>query len=350
MERALYDPGYGYYTRSESPWEGQGDFVTGPQVHAAFGGSVAQLLRECDAVLGEPACIDLVEMGGGDGSLLADICDATRSRNPALYGRLRVWSIERSATLGEHQRRRLAEHGDRVRWASELSELPGGLIGLVVSNELVDALPVHRLVWRDGEAREFYVDVEGDRFVQREGPLSTAAIVEYLQFNDITLAEGQVAELCLAAASWLAAVDAVLESGLVLTIDYGADTGALYAPERREGSLVCQFRYQLSNDPYVRVGDQDVSAHVDFGNLRRRGARLGLEVVGESGLAVFLVGFGAADGEGLPTRGSAGFSEALRRHQGLRHLLFSEMGDAHRVLLQAKHMPAAIEFGRDRLG
>ena len=349
MARALYEPGYGYYTRSESPWEGQGDFVTGPQVDAAFGGSVAQLLRECDTALGEPACIDLLEMGGGDGSLLADVCDTTRSRNPALYERLRVWSIERSATLGEHQRRASPITATVSDGQTICRSFPTG--SLASWCPMSWWTPYRCIVWFGATAR-------------RESSTSMSRMTGSCNVRD-RCPPTRSSNTCSSTTSrsrrgkWPSCASPLppgsplwtrcLESGLVLTIDYGADTGALYAPERREGSLVCQFRYQLNDDPYVRVGNQDMSAQVDFGNLKRRGARLGLEVVGESGLAVFLVGFGAADGEGLPPRGSAGFSEALRRHQGLRHLLFSEMGDAHRVLLQAKHMPAAIEFGLDRL-
>jgi len=138
-------------------------------------------------------------------------------------------------------------------------------------------------------------------------------------------------------------------AGLVLTIDYGADTPALYGQGRMDGSLVCQRRYELNGDPYRSVGEQDITAHVDLGNLRRSGSELGLEWVGEASLAVFLVGFGAADDASLPDAEPGG-GTALRDHLGLRHLLFTEIGDAHRVVLQVKGLGAPIRFGTARLG
>lgn len=346
MDRALYDPGRGYYARPRTPWSDAADFVTAPQVDDAFGIAVAALAAECDAALGAPERFDLVEMGGGDGALLADACDALARQHRHLYRRLRVTAIEQGEACRHQQRQRLAGHGERVRWVDSLSAAPADLAGLVFSNELLDAMPVHRVVWRNGRLFELFVDWRDDAFTECAAEPSTAAIAAYLDANDIVLEEGQVAEICLAVQPWIEALAKRLRRGYLLTVDYGADTPALYGPGRPRGSLVCQHRYQLSDSPYERVGEQDITAHVDLGNLRRCGEDAGLGFAGIVGLAGFLLGFGAADH--LTSAPPDDGGDALRRRLGLRHLLFSEIGDAHRVVLQHKQAPS-IPFGLERL-
>jgi len=346
MDRALYDPGQGYYARPQTPWSDAADFVTAPQVDDAFGTAVAELAAECDAALGAPERFDLVEIGGGDGALLADACDALAREHRNLYARLRVTAAEQGAASRHQQRQRLADHGERVRWVDGLSAAPADLTGLVFSNELLDALPVHRVVWRGGRLHELYVDWRDDAFTERAGEPSTAAIAAYLSANDIVLQEGQVAEICLAVRPWLEALAERLQRGYLLTVDYGADTPALYGPGRPHGSLVCQHRYQLSDSPYERLGEQDITAHVDLGNLRRCGEEVGLRSAGSVGLAGFLLGFGAADHLASTSPDDGG--DSLRRRLGLRHLLFTEIGDAHRAVLQYRNAPI-IPFGLERL-
>jgi SAM-dependent MidA family methyltransferase len=351
MDRALYTPGEGYYARSRTAWSVDSDFVTAPQVDASLGVAVARLAQECDAALGSPGSFDLVEMGGGDGALLRDVCDALERCAPGVYARTRVWSIEPGDASRAQQQERLAAHARRVQWVASLDELPpGSVYGLMVSNELLDAFPVHRVVWRNG-LRELFVDVDkdGEAFVERELAPSTPELAGYFAANDISLQEGQAAEVSLQVASWVEGVARSLARGLVLTVDYGAETAALYDAARVHGSLVCQHRYQLNAAPYERIGEQDITAHVDFGNLRRCGAANGLDDGGLASLAVFLVGFGAADDLAPPGDGDAVGAAEVRRHLGLRHLLFSEIGDAHRVMLQAKGV-APVPFGLSRLG
>ncbi|MGD8818032.1 MAG: SAM-dependent methyltransferase, partial [Acidobacteriota bacterium] len=207
MERALYEPGRGYYARLQTPWSETADFVTAPQVDASFGTAVARLARECDAALGAPQRFDLVEQGGGDGALIGDVCDALARDADELYRRIRVWCIERGAAARTRQQERLAQHADRVRWLDGLAEIPiGKLEGLLFSNELLDAFPVHRVVRRDGRLRELFVDVRGDELVEREMEPSTHELADYLHSNGIDLGEGQVAEICLAVAPWVAGV------------------------------------------------------------------------------------------------------------------------------------------------
>lgn len=350
MERALYDPAEGYYSSSQTAWKERPDYVTAPQVDPAFGAAVARLMQECDVALGCPPRFDLVDFGGGDGTLLVDICVALQAEAPNLYARLRGCCVERGAGARRQQQQRLAGHVEHFTWLSDIDELPrGSLRGLVVSNELLDAFAVHRVVCRNDSLCEVYVDVDNGMLVEREGPLSTEELASYIEANEIKLVEGQTAEICLEVAAWMDMVSRVLIEGFVLTVDYGAETSALYDPERLRESLVCQHRYQLNTEPLTRVGRQDITAHVDFGNLRRCGTLANFDVIGDVSLAVFLVGFGAAEDLSRDPLGEPPGAHDLSRYLGLRHLLFTEIGDAHRVILQCKGV-GPIPFGLDRLG
>ena len=174
MERALYEPGEGYYSGLQTAWTDAADFVTAPQFDAAFGAAVARLAHECDAALGNPSTFDLVDFGGGDGALIADTCAALQAECPRLYRRLSVRCVERGAAARAHQRERLAAHADRVEWLDDATGLePASVHGLVVSNELLDAFAVHRVVVRLGALREVFVDVDDGVLVECEGEPST---------------------------------------------------------------------------------------------------------------------------------------------------------------------------------
>jgi SAM-dependent MidA family methyltransferase len=348
MERALYDPEHGYYTSSRSPWGRGGDYLTAPQVHSAVGAAVARLSAEADEALGHPEPFVLIEAGSGDGQLMADVGDALAAHHPDLYERSRMWSVERSPVSRERQKQTLLRHAARVTWVESITEIPGSeLRGGVFSNELFDALPVHRVVALPEGVREIIVAEDGGGFAEMTAALSTPRLAEYLDSNGIDLCDGQVAEISLAAGDWIEETAGKLSAGFVLTIDYGAKTEVLYGPDRQHGSLICQRRYQLSADPFQHVGEQDISAHVDFGNLRRRGLELGLLPLGLESLQIFLLGFGVTEGSMIDPDDP----EATRRHLALRHLLFSEIGEAHRVLLKVSGLPEGkLSFGRERLG
>ena len=160
----------------------------------------------------------------------------------------------------------------------------------MVSNELLDAFAVHRVVCRNDSLCEVYVGVDNGMLVEREGPPSTEELASYIAANEIKLVEGQTVEICLEVATWVAMVSRVLIEGFVLTVDYGAETSALYDPERLRESLVCQHRYQLNTEPLTRVGRQDITAHVDFGNLRRCGTLANCDVIGDVAWRCSLLG------------------------------------------------------------
>ncbi|MCZ6891983.1 MAG: class I SAM-dependent methyltransferase, partial [Chloroflexi bacterium] len=184
--------------------------------------------------------------------------------------------------------------GAVLEWIRAVGVPLRGLTGCVLSNELLDAFPVHRVTVREGRLQELFVGYKDGQFVEVIGEPSTAALSARLEADGVTLAEGQRAEICLALEPWIQDAAASLERGFVLTVDYGHPAQALYAPERRGGSLRCYYRHTLSGNPYDRVGAQDITAHVDFTAVTALGERHGLSSHGLESQRVFLANLGLA--------------------------------------------------------
>ena len=302
MELALYHPEFGYYTRTADPRERigpKGDYYTSFDVHPLLAGALARQIGQIDDRLGHPDPFTIVEMGPGKGLLARDLLTACDRHNPSLAARLRYILIERSPAMVAAQREQLAPWlgTPRVSWLNGLADLRDGAItGTMLSNELVDAFPVHRIKILDGEPKELHVAYADGRFVEQTGPLSTPALAQYLArlaAMSITLPDGYTTEINLRAISWMREVARALGRGVALTIDYGHTAQDLYGPDRKRGTLLCYTRHQASEDPYARVGLQDMTAHVDFTTLAAAGEEAGLSVTGFTNQTSFLMGLGA---------------------------------------------------------
>ena len=304
MEQALYHPEFGYYTRpTDAAGEDRiglaGDYFTSVDVHPAFARALAKQFAQIDEQLGRPDPFTVVEMGPGKGLLAHDILAASEKDHPSLFARLRYVLIERSQAMIAAQRRHLAPwtaQAGRVSWMHDLEALgTGSVTGVVFSNELVDAFPVHRVRIERGAPREVYVDQADGRFCERLGALSTPALAEYLQrlaALDVVLPDGTTIELNLAALRWMREVARVLGHGVAITIDYGHTAQDLYGPDRRRGTLLCYANHQVSDDPYTKVGLQDMTTHVDFTTLVAVGEEAGLYLTGFTNQVSFLMGLG----------------------------------------------------------
>lgn len=301
MELALYDPEHGYYRAAEARPGRAGDFLTAPETHPVFGRVLAGVLDEMWRVLERPDPFTLREYGAGSGTLALAILDGLRADGSALLEALRYEPVE----IGERRRdevaTRLAEAGFVDRLAIDEAAAGAGagpgrrLSGCIVANEFLDALPVHRFEWHAGELRELYVDWRDGRFVDLAGPPSTPALAERLAAEGVELVEGQRGEICLALDGWVAEVAATLERGFVLVIDYGHPAAELYGPARREGTLRAYVRHRVGADPYAHVGRQDLTAHVDITAVQRATERAGLDTLGVTTQAEFLVGAGIGE-------------------------------------------------------
>ncbi|MEX2247534.1 MAG: SAM-dependent methyltransferase [Dehalococcoidia bacterium] len=343
MDAALYHPLYGYYVTHPDASTRSGDYVTSPHVHPVFGALVAKQLCQMWELLGRPAPFDAVEQGAGDGTLARDVLGWARDREPDFASALRYRIVEPIARLRERQRRRLEDAGfaDATDW---LDALPRGVSGCILSNELVDAFPVHRVAREGGELREVYVAWRDGGFADENGPVSDDHLRAYFDELDLLPGEGCLAEVNLDAVAWIQDVAAALTRGYVLTFDYGYEAADLYAPWRRDGTLLCFYRQSAGSDPYQRIGMQDMTASVDFTTLRRAGERAGLRTLGSTDQAQFLVRLGI--GAGLTATAERNQMEEYFARRDVVMRLIDPAGLGRiRVLLQGKDAPEAPLWG-----
>jgi len=295
MELALYDPVGGYYRAEASRPGRSGDFLTAPEIHPIFGAALGRGLTEAWERLGRPQPFVLREYGAGTGTLALAVLAGLEADHSPLADRLRYDPVEVEPRRLDTIAARLAEAG---RSEALIGQDARGrpIHGVVFANEVLDALPTHRVIGRNGGLREVFVGSSGGMFVDVEGDPSTPAMADRLQSEGITLADGQRAELCLALDPWIAAVAAGLERGLLLLIDYGYPAAELYDPiRRRDGTLRAYLRQRVHDDPYRHVGRQDLTAHVDVSAVERAARRAGLSHLGTTTQAEFLVGLGIED-------------------------------------------------------
>lgn len=338
MELSLYHPQFGYYMRLPEAgterigWSG--DFYTSSDVHSTLGQALAKQARQIDAALGHPTPFKVVEMGAGKGLLARDFLQAILDQQDSLCKRLRYVSVERSPAMRELQRHHLAPWLNKpglVAWVENLESLaPGSIIGLFFSNELVDAFPVHRIQIAEGQAQEVFVDYHDGKFAEVLRPLSTPQLATYLHRLKLAMPEGYRTEINLLALEWMKQVAQTLDRGVVLTIDYGHTAQDRYGPDRPRGTFLCYFHQMVSENPFERIGLQDMTAHVDFSSLATVGEDAGLSVTGFTNQMSFLMGLGIEDMIAKLEPESPGFQAAI-------HLLKPDgMGRTFKILVQHK--------------
>ena len=347
MELALYAPGLGYYSAGARKFGPDGDFVTAPEISPAFGRCLATQCAEVLAALGGGA---VVELGAGTGSLAAELL-AALARDGCVPQRYAI--LERSADLRERQRARLAvlepALAARVEW---LDEIPTSFRGVLLANEVLDALPVERFRrTADGleqlgvglateaapDARAAVVPTAAFRTVARPATRELHDAVLALEASLGTrLREGYESELCLGLHDWLAAITAPLDAGIALFFDYGYRRADYYAPERAGGTLTGYHRHRRVDDPYARPGLQDLTAWVDFTRVAEAALAAGLEVAGYTTQAHFLLGTGF-DRHVAAVAEAAGPGEGARlAHAAARLVLPGEMGERYKCLALAR--------------
>ncbi len=345
MDLALYHPESGYYTRGNAVWGKEGDYYTSLDVTPVFAALIAKQIDDMWSAVGSPAEFTLLEAGSGRGLLSRGILEYARDRYPRLYEALSVILVDKRPVVPEG-------FGDKVEAFKEFSSVKKApFVGVVLTNELIDALPVHSVIGRastdtSDEAappaaceflKEHYVGLgEDGSLVEIEGELSSERLREYFEALGITLLNGQRAEVSLAALDWIEDVAGLLKSGFVITIDYGMPARELYRPGR-DGTLLCHYRHTLSEDPFERVGEQDITAHVDFTSLAAAGSGRGLDVAGYTTQFYFLMGLGATE-ELIEIKGTGTEEfDAIEHNQAIKKLIMpSEMGDTFKVLIQSK--------------
>lgn len=331
MTIALYDPDHGYY-RSATERPGRaGDFLTAPETHPIFGAALARQLDEAWRRLDRPDRFVLREYGAGSGTLAASILAGLRTDGSGLVDALVYEPIE----LNAHRRSQIeARLGPLPETSTGAAASP--FAGAVLANEFLDALPVHRVEQHDGRLWERFVDWDAapGNLLERRSEPSTAALAARLARDGVELAEGQVAEICLGLEPWLDEVAADLERGLVLVIDYGHRAPALYDPVRVGGTLRAYAGQRAHADPFIAVGRQDLTAHVDLTALEAGARARGLNALGDVSQAAFLVGCGLEElVEGVRSNPSTTLEEWLALRSSIARLLDPAALGGFRVVL-----------------
>ena len=324
MHLALYAPGLGYYAAGKTKLGAAGDFITAPELSPLFGRCLA---RQCAQVLRTLPHGDILEAGGGSGALAVSLLSELETLNtlPATY-----FIIEVSADLRARQKERIKQDlphlYDRVRWLETLPK--HGFKGIVLANELLDALPVERFHVSANGVTQLQVGLQDTAFVWRERP---AAPELAQRVTPLQLSGGYYSEVNLQAEAWVQTVAAILDTGVVLLIDYGFPHAEFYHPQRAQGTLMCHYRHRAHSDPLILVGLQDITAHVDFTAMAEAGHAAGLAVLGYTTQAAFLLACG------LMEFAQQSDPEQIKTHLTLTHqikklTLPSEMGELFKVI------------------
>lgn len=358
MEMALYHPQFGYYATGDRTLGAHGDFVTSPHMGRDFGELIGAQFADIWEALGRPKPFDIVEMGAGQGLVAADAIAYLHTHHPDCFTHLSYTIIEKSARLRAEQQTRLstwadkgADKGVSLSWET-LESLPdNSLTGCLFSNELVDAFPVHWVEQHGQQLQEMWVAATDQGLAPQLGELSTPELSTYFEKVGIDLnadyPDGYRTEINLTALNWIAQVAQKIARGYLITIDYGYTAQRYYSPARKEGTLQCYYRHSYHNDPFIHIGEQDITAHVDFTALEVQGQTAGLKTIGYTQQALFLMALGLSDRlsalsqpstEATPDQpATAQTIRAIMQRRETLQQLISPMGlGSFGVLIQAK--------------
>ena len=338
MDMVLYHPEHGYYSSDAVKIGFRGsDFFTSASLGADFGELLTKQFYQMWEILDKPIHFDLVEMGAGQGILASHILNYIKREYPDFFAAVKYIIVEKSQSLKQEQQQRLQDFA--VDWCN-LEEIPSKSInGCCFSNELVDAFPVHQFTLAAGELREIYVTlaelnreiseiriISDPLFIEVIGEPSTPQLGEYLQLVGIDLSQntyenGYRSEINLAALNWLGIVADCLKRGYVLTIDYGYPAHRYYNPRRSQGTLQCYYQHRHHDNPYINIGQQDITAHVDFTALSSWGERCGLKNMGWTQQGLFLMALGIGERIAALSSQQQPISQLLQRREGLHQLI-----------------------------
>jgi len=330
MESALYAPGLGYYSAGAVKLGASGDFVTAPEISDLFSRCVA---RQCADVLAATGG-EILELGAGTGRMAVTILESLAEIGvlPERYAILEV-----SADLAERQRARVAqlpkELRDRVVW---LEQFPRKLLrGVILANEVLDALPVQRFVVRSGRLVELGVGLEDGGFMWREGDELAGGGLPAAS----DLPEGYTSEVCARVDPWIAGVGQCLAQGALLLFDYGLPRSHYYHPQRVDGTLRCYFKQRAHDDPFINVGVQDITAWVDFTRVADAALAAGLETSGFVTQAAFLLGTGI---EAMTMEVDDVATRARLAGEARRLLMPGEMGESFKVMALCRDLDVPL--------
>jgi SAM-dependent MidA family methyltransferase len=330
MELVLYHPEFGYYASNAERISEGGDFLTAPHLADDFGEVIAVQLHQIWQILGSPQLFSIIEMGAGQGLLAAQILTYSQRIYPNFFRSIDYIIVETAPAMIKSQQTRLKDLP--VRWCDWMQIPDRSIVGCFLSNELIDAFPVHQVVVMDDKLQEVYVTIGDKNTILAEtiGELSTQQLAKYWQLNNINLLSDRYpdkyrTEVNLSALGWLERVSKKLSRGYIISIDYGYTADRYYNPMRSQGTLQCYYQHAHHNDPYINIGNQDLTAHVDFTALQNQGELLGLQTVGFIQQGLFLMALGLGERIAAISSNASDFQSLLLRRQNL-HQLIDPMG------------------------
>jgi SAM-dependent MidA family methyltransferase len=370
MDLVLYHPQQGYYATGAVNIGSEGDFFTSSHLGHDFGELLAEQFAQMWEILEQPKPFTLVEMGAGQGLVAADILTYLHRQYPDCFAALDYIIIEKTAGLITKQQQVLNQLNIPelpLRWCT-FDDLPDhSIIGCCFSNELVDAFPVHQVVLEKGQLQEVYVttittETNEIHFGEVIDDLSTPQLKDYFQWMGIDLysgayPDGYRSEVNLAALDWIKTIASKLNQGFLLTIDYGYSADRYYLPVRHQGTLKCYYQHRHHDNPYVNLGQQDMTAHVNFTALERQGERSGLQPVELTKQGLFLMALGLGDRisalsagkqQGQAIAGAQDVIRIMRRRDALHQLIDPTGLGGFMVLVQSKGL--SLEKARSLKG
>jgi SAM-dependent MidA family methyltransferase len=341
MEMALYYPGLGYYTSEPGKIGKHGDYYTAPHLSAVYGNLVAKQLEEMWQLCGKKD-FTVVEYGAGMGSLCNDILDQVK-QNKEFFKQLKYCIIEKSEAMRRKQMRIVAPGlvNEKIAWYDSIEDIPS-FTGCVLANEVLDNFSVHKVIMKENELKEIFVDYDNG-FIEVQKPAHDD-LKEYFAALAIELPNDFCAEVNLEAVEWIKRISSSLDKGFVLTIDYGYPSSELYQSYHRLGTIVCYNKHTVNDLPYNNIGLQDITAHVNFSALKFWGAKHGLNNCGFTNQSQFLLGLGLTEHlRKLEEKENNSFE--VRKKLMMLHTLLMSMGKKFKVLIQQKGLTNPLLSG-----
>jgi SAM-dependent MidA family methyltransferase len=342
MDAALYDETEGYYCRSDrTRWGRAGDYRTSPERTPLFSATFARYFAKLYEQLGAPSKWTILEAGAGGGHFARGLLTTLKNQYPQVFAVTRYLIDEKSSSLRSRLRESIQPFEEKVELVS-LDELQTPIkVGIIFSNELFDAMPVHRVVMRDGKLKEVCVTLDdGEEFIWIETEPTSPRICDYFHTLDVTLSEGQFAEVNLAAGDWLRNAAAKLERGYVLTVDYGAESNELYDfHQRPDGTLRAFQRHRFADTVLSQPGMQDITTTINWTHIKQEAIKCGLENVRFERQDRFLIEEGVLDQLAEMTgEGSRNAEAILLRTEARELVLPSGMSASFQVLLSKRNL------------
>ncbi|MEM9541318.1 MAG: class I SAM-dependent methyltransferase [Cyanobacteria bacterium P01_E01_bin.42] len=351
MDLVLYHSHYGYYTIEKPKIGDRGDFFTSSSLSSDFAELLAEQFVQVWQILGSPKLFSLVEMGAGEGIFAFDVLSYLSLHNPDCFAALQYKIIEQSPSFRERQQGKLQKfiEGDRkVCWQTWEEIDDRSQIGCFFANELVDAFPVHRVIRKDGKLQETYVTWKDGKLVEAIAEISRPKLQEYFDLIEIdllteTYPEDYRTEVNLEALGWIERVSQKLKQGYLFTIDYGYKAERYYNMQRYQGTLKCYYQHHHHDNPYVNLGYQDITAHVNFTALERQGNLCNLQVTGFTQQGLFLMALGLGDRLAELSTRKLKITEVIKRREVLHQLIDPAGLGKFGVLVQSKGLDSTQE-------